>query len=159
MIAVILHYCTKARKPAPWISEVLMYTFQNSLVCKSSNTYPRVVTITPSPATRPVPPAQIITMTARYAECRVACISLMLLYYIRCCASLYAVPTPYNMHNGRTFVHIICLVLLQTCLLDILDTAGQEEYSAMRDLVSWPNGHYWMHTALVGWLQCTIPLS
>lgn len=27
-------------------------------------------------------------------------------------------------------------VLVQTCLLDILDTAGQEEYSAMRDHVS-----------------------
>ena len=26
--------------------------------------------------------------------------------------------------------------LVQTCLLDILDTAGQEEYSAMRDQVS-----------------------
>ena len=25
--------------------------------------------------------------------------------------------------------------ILQTCLLDILDTAGQEEYSAMRDTV------------------------
>ena len=28
------------------------------------------------------------------------------------------------------------MALLQTCLLDILDTAGQEEYSAMRDHVS-----------------------
>lgn len=27
-------------------------------------------------------------------------------------------------------------VIMQTCLLDILDTAGQEEYSAMRDQVS-----------------------
>ena len=27
------------------------------------------------------------------------------------------------------------VLFLQTCLLDILDTAGQEEYSAMRDQV------------------------
>ena len=28
------------------------------------------------------------------------------------------------------------LYIYQTCLLDILDTAGQEEYSAMRECVS-----------------------
>lgn len=33
---------------------------------------------------------------------------------------------------------------LQTCLLDILDTAGQEEYSAMRSAVSLPS-HFPAH--------------
>ena len=54
-------------------------------------------------------------------------------------------------------MHITCLVLLQTCLLDILDTAGQEEYSAMRDLVSWRNGHYWMHKVLHLLDGCSVP--
>lgn len=31
------------------------------------------------------------------------------------------------------FVYFLLFVDCETCLLDILDTAGQEEYSAMRD--------------------------
>ena len=33
------------------------------------------------------------------------------------------------------FAAMMILTLFQTCLLDILDTAGQEEYSSMRDQV------------------------
>lgn len=33
------------------------------------------------------------------------------------------------------FISIVRLLDGETCLLDILDTAGQEEYSAMRDQV------------------------
>ena len=37
------------------------------------------------------------------------------------------------MLNTLKIIHVQYIMFLQTCLLDILDTAGQEEYSALRD--------------------------
>lgn len=42
---------------------------------------------------------------------------------------------------------LILLCGVQTCLLDILDTAGQEEYSAMRDAVS-DSSHSYLYDLL-----------
>ena len=50
---------------------------------------------------------------------------------------------------------------MQTCLLDILDTAGQEEYSAMRDLVK--NSQLFFQSriidAFLGWYCTTVSLA
>lgn len=44
------------------------------------------------------------------------------------------------------------LLHLQTCLLDILDTAGQEEYSAMRDQVRPLQQGAGAGSAMLGWV-------
>lgn len=40
-----------------------------------------------------------------------------------------------NLNHNNLCIVFISLLDGETCLLDILDTAGQEEYSAMRDQV------------------------